>query len=72
MKKDIIKVTGAYLHQSVTWPGGPVASEKSLAGVKIKGLILSLLPQGLLIDGGAKGAILIPHANVANYIVELE
>lgn len=71
MKKDInFKVVGAFLHQSVVWPGEKIGSEKSLSREKMGQYVITLIPQGMLIEGKRDG-ILIPHANVANYIVEI-
>lgn len=74
MKKDSgLVIKAAYLHEPIVWPG-ITGSEKTLIPSKVPGIIMSLLPQGLLISAkGKKGEhknALIPYANVANFVLE--
>jgi len=66
--KEGVAVRMAFLHQSLTWPG-LAGTEKSLNSDRIPGIVMRLIPQGLLIDLKGKQC-LVPHTNVVNYILE--
>lgn len=66
--KQEIKIKRAFLHQAITWAG--VGTEKTISPERIPGLKLSLTPQGLLLQIPGRDDCLVPHANVANYILE--
>lgn len=65
---DFVKASAAYLHQPITWPGGPVNSEKSISTTKWKSVELYYNPSlGLVIQAKDKQCI-VPPANIANVI----
>ena len=57
----------AFLHQALTWPG-VTGSEKTISDAKIKGIKMSITPQGLLLEVKGKKCI-VPHTNVVNYVL---
>lgn len=67
MKQSGVPIQMALLHQAVHWPG-VCATDKTLSDFKVKGLIMELVPQGLLLKCKDQLAI-IPSANVAIAVV---
>lgn len=67
MNDDTIEVKYAYLHQSITWPGVS-GSEKTISDQRIKGVKMYVTTHGLMLLSKGKKC-LIPHANVANYVL---
>lgn len=63
-----IPVKLAFLHQALTWPG-VAGSEKTISDAKIKGVKMSIIPQGLLLEKKGKQCI-VPHTNVVNYVLD--
>jgi hypothetical protein len=61
-------VSAAFLHQAICWPG-VCGAEKTINKVKVKGVVLTVLPQGLLLEAKGKKC-LVPHTNVINYILD--
>lgn len=69
-----LPVRSAFLHQTLTWPGTAMASEKSITSAKFKNIKMFWCPHGLEIQmlnkKGVSEICLVPHANVANAILE--
>ncbi len=68
-----IPVKSAFLHQTLTWPGTAMASEKSITSAKFKNIQMFWCPHGLEIHLSNKKnepeICIVPHANVANAIL---
>lgn len=71
--KKGFQIEGCFLQTSVTWPGGPIASEKSLNGTKVKGLKMTYVPNhGVYVETSkSKYVCLIEDTNIANSLIEI-
>jgi hypothetical protein len=67
-KEDSFKVKIAFAHQAICWPG-VCGSEKTLSQLKIPGVEMTLAPLGLILIAKGQRAI-VPHQNIANYVLE--
>ena len=67
MANKDIEIKLAFLHQALTWPG-VAGSEKTISDAKIKGVKMTLVDQGLMLECKGKKC-LVPHTNVVNYVL---
>lgn len=68
-RSDYISPKRIFVHQSVIWPTVANADSKTISNEKIKQLIITRIPQGYLLESGAK-QILVEPTNVINALLE--